>query len=132
MIDKKEKVQKLMQELNITENELLEKFVLGSGKGGQKVNKTSTCVYLKYIPTGLEVKCQKTRSREYNRYLARVKLFYEIKKQRIEKNKQKKQLLEKKKRQTRRGSRKGKEKMLKNKKIRSEKKALRQKLKIEN
>src|SRR6185436_10588305 len=44
--------------LGIHESDLIEKFILGSGKGGQKVNKTSSCVYLKHIPTGIEVKCQ--------------------------------------------------------------------------
>lgn len=63
-----------MESLGIREEDLLEKFVLGAGKGGQKVNKTSSCVYLKHLPTGLEVKCQRERSRELNRFLARRQL----------------------------------------------------------
>lgn len=44
---------------------------IGSGPGGQKINKTSNCVQLRHIPTGLSVKCQETRSREENRRIAR-------------------------------------------------------------
>jgi protein subunit release factor B len=55
----------------LDETELVEKFIKGGGKGGQKINKTSNCVWLKHIPTGLEVKCQKTRSLPQNRSAAR-------------------------------------------------------------
>lgn len=58
----------------INENDLDEQFVRGSGPGGQKINKTSSCVFLKHIPTGLAVKCQETRSLEQNRKQARVLL----------------------------------------------------------
>lgn len=64
-----------MEALGIHEKDLLEKFVRSSGKGGQKVNKTSTCVYLKYVPTGIEVKCMKDRSQSINRFLARRELI---------------------------------------------------------
>ena len=42
----------------INDNDLIEKFILGSGSGGQKINKTSSCVYIKHLPTGIEIKCQ--------------------------------------------------------------------------
>ncbi|KAH6652213.1 RF-1 domain-containing protein [Truncatella angustata] len=51
--------------------ELHESFLKGSGPGGQKINKTSSAVQLKHIPTGLVVKCQATRSRTENRKIAR-------------------------------------------------------------
>ena len=54
----------------IREEELKERFIRSSAPGGQNVNKTSTCVYLKHLPTGLEVKCQIERSQAQNRYLA--------------------------------------------------------------
>ena len=51
-----------------------EKFVRSSGAGGQKVNKSSTCVHLKHIPSGLSVKVQKSRSQGLNRYYARKQM----------------------------------------------------------
>ena len=63
-----------MIELEIQESDLTEKFVRGTGRGGQKINKTSSCVYLKHLPSGIEVKCQRERSREINRFLARREL----------------------------------------------------------
>src|ERR1700741_5444896 len=74
MADKWEELAARMGRLGIRESDLIEKFILGSGSGGQKINKTSSCVYLKHIPTGIEVKCQKDRSREMNRYYARKEL----------------------------------------------------------
>ncbi len=63
-----------MKRWKILEEDLDERFVLGSGAGGQKINKTSSCVYLKHLPTGVEVSCQETRSREKNREIARDRL----------------------------------------------------------
>lgn len=67
-----------MKALGIHEKDIEEKFVRSSGKGGQKVNKTSTCVYLKHVPTGTEVKCMKDRSQSINRFLARRELVKRI------------------------------------------------------
>lgn len=55
----------------LDENELTESFIKGTGPGGQVINKTSSAVQLKHIPTGIVVKNQATRSREQNRKLAR-------------------------------------------------------------
>lgn len=63
-----------MKELGISDNDLIEKFIIGSGKGGQKLQKTSSCVFLKHLPTNIEVKCSQERSREDNRFFARRKL----------------------------------------------------------
>lgn len=68
-----------MEALRINEKDIIEKFIRSSGKGGQKVNKASTCVYLKHIPTGIEVKCMKERSQSVNRFLARRELIERIK-----------------------------------------------------
>jgi len=96
---KKEDLKKRMRSLKIFEKDLLEKFILASKKGGQKVNKTSCCVYLKHLPTGLDVKCQKMRGRDANRYLAR-KILCDLFEEKILKVKTKKQkILEKKKKQ---------------------------------
>lgn len=67
-----------MEALQIYEEDIEERFIRSSGHGGQNVNKTSTCVYLKHIPTGIEVKCMKDRSQSINRYLARKELIRRI------------------------------------------------------
>ncbi len=67
-----------MKSLDLREEDIEEKFIHSSGKGGQHVNKTSTCVYLKHLPTGLEVKCMKERSQSVNRFLARRELVEKI------------------------------------------------------
>ena len=72
--EKIDALNKRLVALEITPDTLIEKFILGSGKGGQKVNKTANCVYLKHIPTGIEIKCQESRSRELNRFLAKRSL----------------------------------------------------------
>ena len=59
-----------LHELGLRREDLVEKFIRSAGKGGQNVNKTSTCVYLKHLPTGIEVKCQKERSQAMNRIAA--------------------------------------------------------------
>jgi protein subunit release factor B len=60
----------LLRELGLRKEDLVEKFIRSGGKGGQNVNKTSTCVYLKHLPTGVEVKCQQERSQAMNRIAA--------------------------------------------------------------
>ena len=72
--EKKRALEQRLRELGVTESALVEKFILGSGSGGQKVNKSSTCVYLRHPASGMEVKCQASRSREMNRFLARREL----------------------------------------------------------
>ncbi len=67
-----------MAALGVREEDLEEKFVRSSGKGGQHVNKTSTCVWLRHIPTGIEVKCMVERSQSVNRFLARRELLEKI------------------------------------------------------
>lgn len=64
--------------LGVREEDIVENFVRSSGPGGQNVNKTSTCVYLKHLPTGIEVKCQRQRSQAMNRSLARHILLSKI------------------------------------------------------
>lgn len=114
-----------MQDLGIHEHDLIEKFILGSGSGGQKINKTSSCVYLKHIPTGIEIKCQQDRSRDLNRYHARQELCDRIEEQTSQEKTKKQQLIEKIRRQKKRRSRKAQEKVLASKKQRSNIKSLR-------
>jgi protein subunit release factor B len=67
-----------METLGVQEKDIEEKFVRSAGRGGQKVNKTSSCVYLKHVPTGVEVKCMQERSQSLNRFLARRELLSRI------------------------------------------------------
>ncbi|KAI9661913.1 MAG: hypothetical protein M1821_009153 [Bathelium mastoideum] len=55
----------------LDENEIEEAFLKGSGPGGQKINKTSSAVQLKHLPSGIVIKSQATRSRTQNRKIAR-------------------------------------------------------------
>jgi len=71
---KKAELEQRMQKCNLNEKDIEEKFVRSSGAGGQKVNKSSTCVHLKHIPSGLAVKVQKSRSQGLNRYYARKRM----------------------------------------------------------
>jgi peptide chain release factor len=57
--------------LNIVASDLIIKAILGSGSGGQKQNKTHNCIYIKHIPTGIEVKSQDSRSKHLNEFLAK-------------------------------------------------------------
>jgi protein subunit release factor B len=63
-----------MQRLHIQEDELEETFIRGTGAGGQKINKTSSTVVLRHLPSGVEIRCQRERSQAQNRHVARVEL----------------------------------------------------------
>jgi protein subunit release factor B len=123
--EKWEQLRKKMEELGIRDDDLIEKFILGSGRGGQNLQKTSSCVYLKHIPTGIEIKCQRDRSREMNRYYARRDLCEKIETQILKIKTEKVQLIEKKRRQKRKRSKRAQQKVLENKKHRGEIKNLR-------
>jgi protein subunit release factor B len=117
-----------MMELGVAENDFEESFVRSSGPGGQKVNKSSSCVYLVHIPSGLAVKCQRERSQSLNRYLARKLLLDKI--ERVQKGfiAKEKEKLEKIRRQKRKRSKRAKEKILISKHQQAEKKVLRGKV----
>jgi protein subunit release factor B len=123
--DKEEILLAKMASLGIVETDLVEQFVRASGKGGQKVNKTSACVYLKHKPTGIEVKCQEGRSRALNRFFARKILVNKIESLLLGKEAEAENERERIRRQKRRRSRRAKEKILKDKKSHSMKKELR-------
>ncbi len=63
-----------MAKLGINDEDLVEQFVRGTGPGGQKINKTSSTVLLKHLPSGIEVRCQRGRSQAANREWARTEL----------------------------------------------------------
>jgi protein subunit release factor B len=114
-----------MRDLGVREEDLVEKFVLGSGSGGQKINKTSSCVYLKHLPSGIEVKCQAARSRALNRFLARRELCERLEDLRLGVESARQQAQEKIRRQKRRRSRRSKQQSVADKRQLSRKKALR-------
>lgn len=114
-----------MAAIGISEGDLLEKFVRGSGSGGQKINKTSNCVFLKHLPTGVCIKCQIDRSRELNRFLARRELCEQLEMIRDGKASAKTQAIEKLRRQKRRRSRRSKQRSTADKRLLSQKKSLR-------
>ena len=119
-----------MMELGIAENDFEESFVRSSGPGGQKVNKSSSCVYLVHIPTGLAVKCQRERSQSLNRFLAKRLLLDKIERKQKGFIAEEKEKLEKLRRQKRKRSKRAKEKILTAKHHQAEKKVLRGKVVI--
>lgn len=123
--EKQKALSEKMERLGLYEKDLVEKFVRSQGKGGQKVNKTATCVYLKHVPSGLEVKCQQERSQALNRFLARRILVDKYEAMILDRKSEEIRKREKIRRQKRRRSRRAKEKVLQEKKKQSEKKELR-------
>jgi protein subunit release factor B len=113
--EKEDALRLKMERLGIREGDLIEKFVRSGGKGGQHVNKVATCVYLKHLPTGIEVKCQRERSQSINRFLARRILADKIETMVLGKESAEQQRIEKIRRQKRKRSRKAKQKMLEDK-----------------
>ena len=114
-----------MRALEVRESDLEEMFVRSGGAGGQKVNKSSSCVMLLHRPTGLRVKCQTTRHQALNRFLARRLLLDKI--ERMQKGflESERSRIEKIRRRKRKRSRRARERMLTDKVRHAEKKRLR-------
>ncbi|MBN2437388.1 MAG: peptide chain release factor-like protein [Deltaproteobacteria bacterium] len=123
--EKEAALRERMERLGVREEEFRETFTRSSGPGGQKVNKTSSCVYLVHLPTGLSVKCQQERSQTLNRFLARRILLDRIERLRTGLVSAERMRVEKIRRQKRRRSRRAREKTLEAKHLQSEKKSLR-------
>ena len=122
------RIEALMAEASVFEDDLEESFILGGGPGGQKTNKTSSVVRLSHAPSGMAVRCGETRSRETNRWLARRMLAEAILAREKGRATAEQQRREKVRRQKRRRSRRQKQKMLADKRAHSEVKAMRRKV----
>ncbi len=125
------RIESLMKEASVFEEDLEESFILGGGPGGQKTNKTSNVVRLAHEPSGIQVRCAETRSRETNRWLARRMIAEAILESEHKRKSSARAAAEKIRRQKRRRSRKQKQKMLAEKHAHSEIKAMRRKVSID-
>lgn len=114
-----------MAKLGIRESDLEETFVKGSGSGGQKVNKTSSCVQILHRPSGMEVKCQRERSQAMNRFLARRELCERMEEKIEGARSARQQEFEKIRRTKRKRSQRSKARMIEAKRARGAIKALR-------
>lgn len=122
---KEEALRQAMERLGVREEDLKERFVRSGGPGGQNVNKVATCVYLKHLPSGIEVKVQRERSQALNRFFARRQLVQKIENTLLNKMSEEQQRLYKIRRQKRKRSKRAQEKILQQKKLQSLKKQLR-------
>jgi len=72
--EKEAELRERMARCGLREEDLREAFIRGGGPGGQKINRTASCVQLRHLPTGLEVRMQEARSQALNRFYARRRL----------------------------------------------------------
>jgi protein subunit release factor B len=117
--EKEKALRDKMERLGIRESDIVERFIRSRGHGGQNVNKVATCVYLKHLPTGIEVKCQRERHQAINRFFARRLLVQKIEDMVLGRQSEEQQRIERVRRQKRRRSRRAKEKVLEMKHLRT-------------
>lgn len=105
----------MAQELKINPEDIEENFTRGSGHGGQKINKTSSAVQLRHVPTGIEVKVQKHREQSKNRLSAWKLLILKIEEREKGEESKIQQEIFKLRKQKQKRTKRSKEKMLHNK-----------------
>lgn len=125
-IEKERELEARLARLGIREDDIVERFIRSSGPGGQNVNKVATGVYLKHLPTGIEVKVTQERSQALNRFLARRLLAEKIEAQILKRRTEEQERIARLRKQKRKRSKRAQEKVLRLKRLRAEKKLLRQ------
>ena len=123
--EKQAAVEKWLAALGVKPGDVVEKFIRARGPGGQNVNKTSTAVYLKHLPTGIEVKVQQERSQALNRFLARRLLAEKLEALVLKHESAEQARIARLRRQKRKRTRRAQEKVLKAKHLRAIAKAAR-------
>lgn len=118
--EKQRALQARLGALGVREGDVEEQFIKGSGHGGQKINKTSATVLLTHRPSGIQVRCQQSRSQADNRFLARRILADKIEAQILGRQSAERKIWEKIRRQKRKRSKRAKEKILREKRHRSQ------------
>ncbi|MGD1032007.1 MAG: peptide chain release factor-like protein [Opitutaceae bacterium] len=68
--------------LGVRPDDVDERFIRGAGPGGQKINKTSSTVWIRHRPSGIEVRCQRERSQAANRETAWMELCAKLEERR--------------------------------------------------
>lgn len=111
--------------LGVRPDEVAERFIRGTGAGGQKINKTSSTVSLRHGPTGIEVRCQRERSQAVNRRLAWLELAGRLEARQAGQQRAQTAAAELIRRQTRQKSRRQKARMLDSKRHRTRTKSSR-------
>lgn len=114
-----------MGRLGIRESDFEESFILGSGKGGQKINKSASTVQIRHRPTGITVKCSQRRAQAENRLIARRILCEKIEEIDHKRKSATAQKAAKIRKQKQRRSRRAQTKILGDKRVHGEKKRLR-------
>jgi protein subunit release factor B len=105
--------------VGVAPSEIEERFIRGAGPGGQKINKTSSTVWLRHGPSGIEVRCQRERSQAANRDLAWLELCEKLEARVAAARQSAQQARELKRRQTRQKSPGQKARMIQSKKHRA-------------
>jgi protein subunit release factor B len=118
-----EHVQSRLNALGASGSDVDERFIRGSGPGGQKINKTSSTVWLLHRPTGIEVRCQAERSQAANRERAWTELCLKLEARRRAATDAARQEFERGRRRARQKSRGQKVRMILAKKHRAKQKA---------
>jgi protein subunit release factor B len=114
-----DEIETRLRALGTSSADVEEQFIRGSGAGGQKINKTSSTVWLRHRPTGTEVRCQRERSQTANREIAWRELCEKLEARRRNAAAAQRDAVEKDKRRNRPKSRGQKLRMIESKKHRA-------------